>query len=97
MSTFLAALAPAMPVLMPTLLSAIVAFLKRSLLKKVSPQYFPVILTLGGAMVNAASVSLGADVHVDLENVTEASITGAVVGLSTVGVHQLATKTRKKV
>lgn len=79
--------------LIPIVFPPAIAWARTHVLAKVPPSLLPLVLTLGGALVNVAAQSLGVEGVPD--NLPELGVdawNGALLGLATVGFHQLGTR-----
>lgn len=78
--------------LIPVLLPPAVAWLRQHVLAKIPPALLPLVLTAGGALMNVAAQSLGVEgVPDNLPELGADAWNGALLGLATVGMHQLGT------
>lgn len=74
---------------LPVILPPIIAAARKFVLAKVPPQLLPLLLSVGGALVDTAATALGVEgVPADLPMLGAAAWEGALIGLAATGVHQ---------
>jgi hypothetical protein len=74
--------------LLPVVVPVAIAAVKKNVLAKLPPRWIPGLLALGGAAVGAVGSTWGVETP-DLSMATAAAWDGTLLGLATVGVHQL--------
>lgn len=80
---------------MPLVLPPLIAWLRSHVLSKIPPALLPIVLTAGGALVNVTAQSFGVEgIPDNLPELGADAWNGALLGLATVGVHQLGTRAR---
>lgn len=79
---------------MPVILPPIIAWVRKFVQDHVPASAIPLVLTIGGAGVNMLASTLGVDAPPDLTTLGAEAWDGALLGLATVGVHQLGTRAR---
>jgi hypothetical protein len=79
---------------MPVILPPLIAGARKFILEKLPPSIIPLALTLGGAAVNSIAGYLGVEGTQDLASLGADAWDGALLGLATVGVHQLGIRAR---
>ena len=77
---------------MPVILPPVIAWARKFVQDHVPASMIPLVLTIGGAAVNTLAQTLGVDAPQDLAQLGGAAWDGALLGLATVGVHQLGTR-----
>lgn len=74
---------------LPVILPPLIAAARKFILAKVPPALIPLVLTVGGALVDTAATALGVEgVPADLPMLGAAAWEGALIGLAATGVHQ---------
>lgn len=79
---------------MPVILPPVIAWARKFVVDHVPASIIPLMLTIGGAAVNMLASTLGVDTPPDLTTLGAEAWDGALLGLATVGVHQLGTRVR---
>lgn len=75
--------------IMPVILPPLVAWVRKFIEDHIPAPLIPVMLALGGAAVTSLSAMLGVAPPQDLTTLGAEAWDGALLGLATVGVHQL--------
>ena len=77
---------------MPVILPPLIAWVRKFVVDHVPASMIPLMLTIGGAAVSTLASILGVDPPQDLASLGADAWNGALLGLATVGVHQLGTR-----
>lgn len=78
---------------LPVVVPPIIAAVRKFVVDKVPASLIPLVLTVGGSLVNVVSTYLGVEgMPADLPMLGSAAWEGALVGLAGVGVHQAWTR-----
>lgn len=83
-----------LPALLPIIIPPLVSLVKDKLAVIIPSKYIPLALGVGGALVGGLSSLFGVETG-DLATAGISAWNGALIGLASVGIHQLYTKTIK--
>ncbi len=92
METLLNMIVMALPLIVPPAVS----FIREHVDRLVPDRWVPVLLASAGGGLGATASVIGVDAPADLASASEAAWIGVVIGLASVGVHQVFRQLKKK-
>lgn len=82
--------------ILPIVIPPFVAWVRRTVLTRLPPQLIPFALSIGGALAGIVAESVGyTEIPPDFSTLTAAGWEGFLLGVATIGVHQLVKQGRE--